>query len=376
MKNMKNLAIALILTLSLLVTAGCGNDAPAPDNTPDSTEPGTSVVTTTDTEQTNDETTTAETTTGTTTTADRPDKPEETVDPMVSLNALRQSIANSYELAAVAYLGCTEDMNEVDPIAWMKENCPSFCKENPFATAVDRQHIVGKGFGELYCIVPTDPNATVAVNGAVMHGEVANYETVFYRSEVGAPILLLCNNGGFDPDTQVIITDSNGVSTTWYPRLDDCLMVQKALNENDDNTVKDFTPYGELLQNEYSKHKQNGLAFPTAQQLVGTTWHGTDYTDDGRTMTYALTFNETTVDIRWNDGIDVEDHEYEDASWELTCDKDVALLTMDFREFAGEMTYALLLDKTNGYLYTWVDFVEDRVQDYCVKTKRILQMER
>ncbi|MBR3917184.1 MAG: leucine-rich repeat domain-containing protein, partial [Clostridia bacterium] len=142
------------------------------------------------------------------------------------LKALREKKESEIQLFAAAYIGCTDDMNEVDAIAWIKENSPVFCENYSFVKNIPSAQIAGTPMGELYCIVPFDENSTVAIN-RIVRDENGNgsYENVIYRSESGEPVLLFCNNSGVDGDTMVTITDSDGNKDVWFPGLDEKLMM-------------------------------------------------------------------------------------------------------------------------------------------------------
>ena len=80
------------------------------------------------------------------------------------------------------------------------------------------------GAGYLYCIVPVDENATVAINRVQWNEKTQTDEVteVLYRSESGEPVLLFANLDGvaYEADTQVFITDNNGNTCECYHSLD------------------------------------------------------------------------------------------------------------------------------------------------------------
>ena len=77
----------------------------------------------------------------------------------------------------------------------------------PFIAEIDENHILGRA-GHLYCIVPVDENATVAVNRVQWNEKTQTDEVteVLYRSESGEPVLLFANLDGvaYEADTQVL----------------------------------------------------------------------------------------------------------------------------------------------------------------------------
>ena len=293
---------------------------------------------------------------------------EETTDPTQipidpSLNSLRQAMVETPQVFAVAYLGYQEitDQNmQADPFAIMQENAYWLREDLPFLTAIPQDRIVGEN-GELYCIVPRDENATVTVNMGIWDDDGGQllYEDVIYRSEIGEPILLFCNGGGWEPDTQVVITDSDGTVTTWYPQLDDNQCAMPLRNDNWEDLFFDFSPYREIIMAKHSHMKDTQWKMPTAETLAGTTWSWNGYLDDYREFRCSVTFGEDTLRVRWNDGIDETDHEYPDAAWELTYDEGFAILAIDFREMAGVLRYNLLYHEHNQQMYVAIDAVQE-----------------
>ncbi|MBE6884066.1 MAG: hypothetical protein E7487_05630 [Ruminococcaceae bacterium] len=260
-------------------------------------------------------------------------------------------------LFAVAYIGFNpvEDPHEI--YDFVEQCTPQLWQNLPFLSAIPSENFVGDGYGELYCIVPADPNATVAINrGTWDSAGETTYNEVVYRSESGDPIYLHCNSTGFEPDMQITITDSNGNTVVWYPMLDDTRHTAQLLTDDGNELIHDFTPYAESLAILYHAMEESGWTQPTAEDLLDTCWRLEDYIISSDCYaTYLLTFNEGTLYVRWNDGIDEEDHEYPDAAWELTYENGFAVLTIDFREFAGIMRYNLLINDELELLYTSVD---------------------
>ena len=297
-------------------------------------------------------------------------KPAETVPPTTKVSAgdtslvsLRQALVETPQLFAVAYLGYQEVIDQdmqADPFAIMQENAYWLCEDLPFLTEIPQDRIVGKT-GELYCIVPRDENATVAVNKGIRDDDGGQllYENVIYRSESGEPILLFCNGGGWEPDTQVVITDSDGTVTTWYPQLDDNQCAMPLRNDNWEDLFFDFSPYREIIMAKHSHMKDTQWCMPTAETLAGTTWVWDGFLKDGRETSYQVFFEEDILSVRWNDGIDEQDHEYLYAPWELTYDEDFAILSIDFGEFAGVLRYNLLYHDAYELLYVAMDALQE-----------------
>ena len=132
----------------------------------------------------------------------------EPVSADASLNSLRQAMVGTPQLFAVAYFGYQNNWDSdipVDPFEAMQAEAPQLCEDLPFLLHIPRERIIGE-YGELYCIVPLDTDATVAVSKGVWDeiNEEYIYEESVYFSESGEPILLFCNGEGWEPDTQLL----------------------------------------------------------------------------------------------------------------------------------------------------------------------------
>lgn len=283
--------------------------------------------------------------------------------PDASLNSLRQTMTGTPQVFAAAYFGYHETQDSqipVDPFAVMEENAPELCQEFPFLLEIPEDRIIGET-GDLFCIVPLDEDATVAVSKGYWDEENRQYiyDDILYSSNTGGPILLFCNNAGWEPDTQVYLSGQSG-EVFWYPREDDNRCVSPAQNHNREDLICDFSPYRELLTKRYREMKGEWV-MPTKEFLTGTTWSWFGFLKDGRDVSYEVTFDADTLSIRWNDGIDKMDHEYLHAPWELTCDEDFAVLSVDFREFAGVLRYDLLYHEDFEELYVAMDVVQEEM---------------
>ena len=144
-----------------------------------------------------------------------------------SLGWLRDRMDFPMTMFGAAYLGYVgglfEEGFEAGFPAWLWETNAAMLLEYPFIAEIDETHIIG-GAGYLYCIVPVDENATVAINRVQWNEKTQTDEVteVLYRSESGEPVLLFANLDGvaYEADTQVFITDNNGNTCEWYPSLD------------------------------------------------------------------------------------------------------------------------------------------------------------
>ena len=254
----------VFLVCGLLLT-GCG---PA-HNEPDQTIP----TNTGSSEKKPDNTETLATTEGTQTTesTQATENTQETDESAAaSLLSLRQVLVGIPRQFAVAYFGYAlpDGNNPADPYAVMEGAAPQLCDDMPFLQQIPEQNIVGTD-GHLFCIVPTDEDATVSVNWSPWDEATETYgeETVLYRSEKGDPILLMTTNTGWRMETEVIITDSSGEVTIWYPFIDEDNRIAALCNDNGESLYYDFSPYDRL----HSEDPINGAPI----EMVGTwelTW--------------------------------------------------------------------------------------------------------
>lgn len=178
-----------------------------------------------------------------------------------SLTDLKQEM-EIHQLFAAAFFGYVAQ--NTDPFDFMREAAPRLCEEFPFLLTVQEENVVGT-YGHLFCIVPSDEKATVAVNRRPWNPETEKYEEpeVLYRSESGAPILVMCPNEDWIPDTEVIITDSRGTVTLWSPYIDPSYHISTLRNDKGESLVYDFSPYDELPD-------QGGNQRIDSSDLVGT----------------------------------------------------------------------------------------------------------
>lgn len=95
-----------------------------------------------------------------------------------------------------------------------------------------------KNGAELFCIIPADPNASVAVNSCELNYETSELEFsgILYRSDYGEPILLRCNASEMFRDTEVLIVDNCGKILEWNPGI-------SLMDGRVDVTVEGFSIY-------------------------------------------------------------------------------------------------------------------------------------
>ena len=142
-----------------------------------------------------------------------------------SLALLRKSMAEVPDyIFAAAYISSAAggpDDFELPIQEWVSKAAPELCAQYPFVRNIPRERVVGSG-GNLYCVVPRDPNASLKVNRIRWNAKTDNYEIIeeLYRSQIGEPILLFaCAEMQYRayPDTEVVVTDSTGRDVAWYP---------------------------------------------------------------------------------------------------------------------------------------------------------------
>ena len=235
-----------------------------------------------------------------------------------SLEWLRDRIDFPTTRFGAAYLGYVgglfEEGFEAGFPSWLLETNEALLLECPFIAEIDEEHIIG-GAGHLYCIVPVDENATVAINRVRWNEKTHTDEVteVLYRSESGEPVLLFANLDGiaYEADTQVFITDNNGNTCEWYPSLDAMSYLAPCISEAGDYLSFDFTEYAWYnAPAEFSAWLADGWSGMTALGLAGSQRDGMGWITEtmvGETSRYAyfsLRFypeDETggTVDLNW-----------------------------------------------------------------------------
>lgn len=283
--------------------------------------------------------------------------------PAASPDALRQEMAGTGQLFAVAYLGYHENVDSdlpADPFAAMLEQAPQLCRDYPFLLRIPEERVIGTG-GELYCIVPLDPDAAVSVTQGHWDETLDQYIYLdsAYHSETGEPILVFCNGGGWEPDTQIFISGASG-EVMWYPQLDDNQCAMPLRDKDWKDLFRDFSPYREMLTKRY-RDMEGEWTLPTEEQLRDSTWRWEGFLKDGREVSYSVTFGEDTLSVQWSDGIDPEPHSYRDAPWTLTFEDGFGVLSIDFDRMAGILRYDLLYDEGYGVMYFGVDVLQEKM---------------
>lgn len=282
-----------------------------------------------------------------------------------SLNSLRQAMVGTPQLFAVAYFGYHDNWDTdipVDPFEVMQTQAPQLCADLPFLLEIPKERIIGEN-GDLFCIVPLDTDAQVAVSLGEWDDQSQThiYEQSLYIAQSGEPILLFCNNFGWEPDTRLHLSGPSG-DVVWYPRTDDYQRAMPLRNDNWEELFLDFSPYREMLAANYRSVTENvewEAVIPTQEDLIGSTWVWQRYLKDGSEVSCSVTFDQDYLNVRWYDGIDAMEHIYDNAPWTLEHKDGYGVLTIDFAEFAGVLRYDVLYSRFYDELYIAQDVLQE-----------------
>ena len=269
-----------------------------------------------------------------------------------SLDLLRQELDERQqdERLAVAYIG---DINgSLSDLAiplrdWINDTAPGLCAQYTFVRNIPQERVVGDS-GSLFCVVPRDPNAAVAVNRVRWNEAKGGYETleVLYRSESGDPILLFVSNdlGTVPTDTtELLLTDSHPDTLSWYPIPG--IVALPYDYENDRKLAYDFTFYSQEGNDGFGS--DIGWTCPTGSQLTQEVWAWQGNTDKPALATLELHANSsqegdwgTATFTWWYESDFVTPEEVYTGDWGLTGN--------------GEYSGILMLDltRTGGKRYT------------------------
>mgnify|MGYP003213471679 FL=1 len=269
-----------------------------------------------------------------------------------SLDLLRQELDERQqdERFAVAYIGDIDgDLSDLAiPLRdWINDKAPGLCAQYPFVRNIPQERVVDDS-GSLFCVVPRDPNATVAVNRVRWNEAKGGYETleVLYRSESGEPILLFISNdlGTVPTDTtELLLTDSHPDTLSWYPIPG--IVALPYDYENDRKLAYDFTFYSQEGNDGFGS--DIGWTCPTGSQLTQEVWAWDGNTDKPALATLELHANSsqegdwgTATFTWWYESDFVTPEEVYTGDWGLTGN--------------GEYSGVIMLDltRTGGKRYT------------------------
>ncbi len=134
----------------------------------------------------------------------------------------RDTLLDNGYICGVVQLGFVEGEATAEDCRKVYENSV-YTEDFEFITDIPDENIIDTGYAnELYLIIPQDTNASVAVNEWLMTEEndfMGEAGQVFYKSDIGAPILLKCNFSDIMPNTVVNIVNSNGRTLQWSPSI-------------------------------------------------------------------------------------------------------------------------------------------------------------
>lgn len=247
-----------------------------------------------------------------------------------SLDLLRQELDERQqdERFAVAYIGDID--GKLSDLAvplweWINDTAPGLCAQYTFVRNIPQERVVGDS-GSLFCVVPRDPNATVAVNRVRWNEAKGGYETleVLYRSESGDPILLFVSNdlGTVPTDTtELLLTDSHPDTLSWYPIPG--IVALPYDYENDRKLAYDFTFYSQEGNDGFGS--DIGWTCPTGSQLTQEVWAWQGNTDKPALATLELHANSsqegdwgTATFTWWYESDFVTPEEVYTGDWGLT----------------------------------------------------------
>lgn len=324
MKRIISGVICLILCLSLI--AGCSKDKPDQPVETDEYIETDEAVDTADTEPQDTE----------------PQDTEPSVDEdeaAASLVGVRQAMIGTPGMVAVAYLGETDSAEAADTMELLSKLFPVFLSNLPFIKMIDKEHIIGDGFGETYLVVPCDENASVAVNTVDGAGEVTE---VLYRSDYGEPILV-CDGGA---EIQINIVDNEGNILTYYPALNDL----GYLSQYSDGSIYDLSPYAEMLDREYADLQNYSWKLPEAVDLPDTSWDTSRQLADGSMESYHISFTANSVYIQWSEGSLT-------AAWNVVTENGACKLKL-YPDNGEERSFCVLLSTDHDRIYLSQDHTE------------------
>lgn len=199
-----------------------------------------------------------------------------------SLELLYDAMAFDDQYAgAVAYLGYREQGDSTPLSDWLWENCAGLVEAMPFLLHIPAEHILGPGYGDLFCIVPRDETTMLTVEHVTWVpsqfevGEVT--EEVLYQAKGAQPVLIFKNLDDSHPlpDVHITLEPDNGPMCEWFPDVDeyDALSIP-GYPENP--ILLDFAIWGDVTGLDYPQDWEppGDVRWdpPTAWALAYTSW--------------------------------------------------------------------------------------------------------
>ena len=164
-----------------------------------------------------------------------------------SLKDLREKASREGALLSCAYLGFGSSAADFVKDA---SNYANYYMDYSFLSAMSSSAVVDAGGGEVYVIVPTDPEDTLTVSEFIID-ESDDYQghagAVLYQSPVGSPIFLGCNLSDIMPNTQVTVTTPSGEQFSYTPFRS---LRDGMLNLPEEGGVLDFTLHSAYTDDE------------------------------------------------------------------------------------------------------------------------------
>jgi len=233
------------------------------------------------------------------------------------IDNLRNCMVDTPQTLAVAYLGCYS--GEEDLRAWLETTCPLMVSEYSFLTGIPQERIIGQA-GEVYCLVPGDAQYQVSID--LLREDSAEVAKVLYRSDSGEPILLLCNDGAFYPDTQVTVVDNMGNVLSFYPYCNSKGGVEIPVNDDSEELVMDFSDYFEVYPDYYQAMLAMDWSLTDEEHLISTCWSYYENTEQMRCWTLNLSGDGTALlDLTVEDEAEAA-QQYEGTWWLNYSDND------------------------------------------------------
>lgn len=138
---------------------------------------------------------------------------------MDSLEKLRARMAEKPHIAAISFMGCC-DGSYADVMRYLGKE--GYIESYPFMADITEERFIELAGSELYCLVPLDANASVAVNEWVID-ETNDFQggtgEVKYRSDSGEPVIVRGNISDIMPNIQMVIVDEIGQILDYTPYI-------------------------------------------------------------------------------------------------------------------------------------------------------------
>ena len=233
---------------------------------------------------------------------------------------LRTMMADPPQQFAVAYLGWMELGEDLQN--WLEQKCPLLVSSEPYIPQIPQERVFGTS-GEVYCIVPNDPNMQVTIKRLQDAPNVEDMvKEVLFEGSMGEPFLVIANSGDFYQDTQIIFTDSQGTQTLWYPMTGQYYTTNLPENDEGSELAYDFSYYSEVYPYGYNLWMRDGWDWLTEDYLTKTCWNRYFERVEGDVYagyTWAMNLSEDgTVRVDLIDDAAMETLAFYTGTWQLT----------------------------------------------------------